>query len=309
MNNELVVMVGLPGSGKSYKAERLQKMLNAELLSSDSIRKELLGDENDQSKNELVFKTLYYRMREFLNQGRNVIFDATNTTLKTRLHIMEEVKDCKCRKIAYVMATPIEECIKRDSERERTVGEEVIRKFERSFQAPHKFEGWDSILFSEMKPFDLKRFLDIRKEMEEFNQHNPHHIYTLGEHCRRVSFPYEEDGVEYEAAYWHDIGKMFTQKFDEKGVAHYYSHDSVGTYWLMTHSDMISMLEYDSKPHDFFADVLFFVAYHMRAHRDIAPGTKAGKKYRKIFGDELYDRLMQFAEYDKIASGTYEKEA
>ena len=305
--SKLIVMVGLPGSGKSYRARELQKLANAEIISSDSIRKELSGDENSQSNNELVFKTLYYRIRELLNQGRNVILDATNTSMKVRLHIMDEVRECNCEKMAYVMATPVEECIKRDLERERTVGEEVIRKFERSFQSPHKCEGWDAIVFHDIESFNPVDFTSIRRDMNNFNQHNPHHIYTLGEHCRRVSFHYDEDEAEYEAAYWHDIGKMFTQKFDENGIAHYYNHDSVGAYWLMCNTNMISGLQYVPKPYEFLSDILFFISHHMKAHRDIEPGTKAEKKYRKIFGNELYERLMQFAEYDKIASGTYEK--
>ena len=32
---------------------------------------------------------------------------------------------------------------------------------------------------------------------------------------------------------------------------------------------------------------------------------KAEKKYRKLCGNEWFDELMQFAEYDRIASGTY----
>lgn len=300
-------MVGLPGSGKSCRANQLKWVYNAEVLSSDKIRKDFLGDENDQSNNEFVFKKLYEKLKKFLSQGTNVILDATNTSLKSRLHIMDEVKDYKCDKIAYVMTTPVEECIQRDAERERTVGEEVIRKFERSFQSPHKCEGWNTIIFHDIKPFATNEFLSMRKKMNNFNQHNPHHIYALGEHCRRVSFHYEEDEAEYEAAYWHDVGKMFTQRFDEKGIAHYYNHDSVGAYWIMSHTDVIDTLGYTSKPYDFLSDVLFFISHHMKAHRDIAPGTKAEKKYRRIFGNELYERLMKFAEYDKIASGTYEK--
>lgn len=30
-------------------------------------------------------------------------------------------------------------------------------------------------------------------------------------------------------------------------------------------------------------------------------------KDRKLFGDQRFNQLIQFAEYDKIASGTYDK--
>ena len=52
-------------------------------------------------------------------------------------------------------------------------------------------------------------------------------------------------------------------------------------------------------------EVFFYVNYHMRAHNDFC-GAKAEKKYRALFGDDRFDRLMQFGEHDRRASGTYE---
>lgn len=50
------MMVGLPGSGKSFTAESIP---NAVVHSSDAIRAEVLGDENDQTQQDLVFQTLH----------------------------------------------------------------------------------------------------------------------------------------------------------------------------------------------------------------------------------------------------------
>lgn len=47
------MMVGLPGSGKSFTAESIP---NAVVHSSDAIRAEVLGDENDQTQQDLVSK-------------------------------------------------------------------------------------------------------------------------------------------------------------------------------------------------------------------------------------------------------------
>ena len=82
MSPIVIIMVGLPASGKSYKATELSVQYNAEILSSDAIRKELFGDERSQENNELVFKTLYERANKFLLDGVGVIIDSTNTTLK-----------------------------------------------------------------------------------------------------------------------------------------------------------------------------------------------------------------------------------
>ena len=47
--SKLIVMVGIPGSGKSYRANTFAKYNDVKILSSDTYRKELFGDENDQT--------------------------------------------------------------------------------------------------------------------------------------------------------------------------------------------------------------------------------------------------------------------
>ena len=294
-------MVGLPGSGKSYYANKLlEEATNPTvILSSDNYRKKLFGDENDQTHNEQVFKMLYQDMRKYLISHVDVIFDATNTSLKSRLRIMKEIEGIECDKEAYVICTPIEECIERDKNRERSVGEEVIWKFVRSFQYPQTYEGFWEIYLLGMKEYDGKALGKIYTKMLQFNQDNPHHIYNLFEHCSRLARYWPENSVEEKAALVHDIGKLFTRSVDEKGISHYYNHDSVGAYYILSHSELIENKE-DLLP------ILHYIQYHMRAHKDFI-GGKAERKYRKLFGDQRYTQLIQLAEYDKIASGTYEK--
>ena len=150
--------------------------------------------------------------------------------------------------------------------------------------------------------------MSIIVKMFDFDQKNPHHLYNLYIHCKNVADEYiklkckfkKDFDIEICAGQLHDIGKLFTQKIDENGVAHYYNHDSVGTYYLASHPEIVvACSEWD----DFF-ETLFYVNYHMRAHRDFK-SPKAEKKYRGIFGDDRYERLMQFGEFDRIASGTY----
>lgn len=71
MNNTkptFVMMVGLPGSGKSTYAKELSNDVDAIICSSDTIRKELCGDINSQDKNEEVFKVLHNRIKENLKK-------------------------------------------------------------------------------------------------------------------------------------------------------------------------------------------------------------------------------------------------
>lgn len=300
--SKLIIMVGLPGSGKSYYANKLlEEATNPTvIISSDDYRKRLFNNENDQTHNEQVFKTLYQDIRKYLISHVDVIFDATNTSLKSRIRIMKEIEGIDCEKEAYVICTPLNECIERDKNRERKVGEEVIWKFINSFQCPQYYEGFNKInLVDANKEYDGKALGKLYTKMLQFNQGNPHHIYNLFEHCSRLARYWPENSVEEKAALIHDVGKLFTRSVDENGISHYYNHDSIGAYYILTHSELI-------EDKNSILDILHYIQYHMRAHNDFV-GGKAEKKYRKLFGDQRFDQLIQFAEYDKIASGTYEK--
>src|SRR5580692_5344789 len=77
----IVVLVGLPGSGKSTYLSRK----DAVGLSSDAIRKWLVDDETDQTIHDRVFQTLRYLLRQRLSLGRDVTYiDATNLTAEER---------------------------------------------------------------------------------------------------------------------------------------------------------------------------------------------------------------------------------
>ena len=302
----LIIMVGLPGSGKSTIANQLAvDNSNTLVFSSDAYREKICGDENDQSNNDLVFRTLHKDLKESLLLGKNCIFDATNVTLKDRKRILDNVIDLNIEKIAYFVDTPHDECWERDKNRKRSVGFDVIDKFLRRFQFPQKFEGFDRIIIHsqiEKKPcFDLdkaRKFLDM---MDNTDQHNPHHLYTVGHHCRRLAHQCTDD-IMMEAGYFHDFGKLYTKKFDEDGIAHYYNHDSVGAYFIATSPEVLIVTSWDE-----VYEILFYINYHMRAHNDFK-SEKAQRKYKAIFGEERFNKLMEFGLYDRIASGTYEGE-
>lgn len=301
---KLIVMVGLPGSGKSTYAKELVKNKKADIiLSSDAIREELTGDENNQTVNDKVFKLLYQRMNDYLADGKNVVVDATNTTLKSRLRIMSECK-VDCTKEAVVVNPTVLECYKRDSSRDRTVGEQVINRFLSGFQCPQKFEGFDSIKFTEKKTHSTS-LSDIINRMKEFDQENPHHIFSLGKHCLMLELELKKLGIANSSVLYagliHDVGKLFTKNKDDKGIAHYYNHDSIGTYYIVSH---YKTFFFDKDIKDPLLTI-FLVNYHMRAHKDFKT-PKAENKYRRLFGNELYELLIKFGECDMKATGTYE---
>ncbi len=148
---KLIILCGLPGSGKSSYAQCIQDNsyvfsdnCEAEVVihSSDAIRVELFGDAGFQGDNGKVFDTLHRRVREDLKAGKTVVYDATNITRKARkgaiacAHPTHDTVEC------HIVWTEPEECIRRDSLRDRKVGQEVIDKMLRRWQSPHKSEGF-----------------------------------------------------------------------------------------------------------------------------------------------------------------------
>ena len=115
-----------------------------------------------------------------------------------------------------------------------------------------------------------------------------------------VASNYDGKDIMWWAGRLHDAGKLYTKKYDEDGIAHYYNHDCVGTYYIATHPELVNLEPLELNK------MLFIVNNHMHAHNDFR-GEKAEKKYRDFFGNEWFDELMQFAEYDRRASGTYEE--
>lgn len=137
--NKLYTMIGIPGSGKSTIANQIP---NAVVISSDAIRKELYGAEEIQGSGKQVFDLVYKRIGEELAKGNDVVFDATNLTPRTRKAVFR----FPAERIAVFVNTSLDECLKRNTARERKVPEEVIYRMHHSLVYPSKAEGFSKII-------------------------------------------------------------------------------------------------------------------------------------------------------------------
>lgn len=237
--HKLILLVGIPGSGKTTYAKEYARIHdNTVHLSSDSTRLELYGDESIQGNPVEVFSLMQKRAVEALNNGTNVLYDATNITRKDRAGIIAACPR-HARIEAHVVWAPIETCIGRDANRDRTVGRAVIDKMLRRFQAPFFDEGFDDIKIVVPNFFDADEAEYVRKCVDNMKipHDNPHHTLSVYDHCieasRVISGPFDD---LYYAAMIHDIGKPYVKSFtDSKGnpcdTAHYYQHQCVGA-WL-----------------------------------------------------------------------------
>lgn len=302
-----IMMVGLPCSGKSTYAEKLSKEYNAVIHSSDALREELTGNINNQDNNELVFQTLHKRIKVDLQNGKSCIYDACQMSRKSRMSFLQQLNKIPCRKICVLMATRYEECLERSQNRERKIPEYVIKRMYMKFDPPYWYEGWDDIqiLYEENSKDSLGYpvyWLDI---VRDFEQDNTHHTLTLGEHCEKTwidACKYEEYGYKYLplriAAILHDNGKCCTKTYkNSKGEitdeAHYYSHEHTGSYNCLFYTMMCNPL-----------DVAVLIRWHMQPYfweKDAENGEKTMNKYKKLWGDELFDNIMRLHEADKKA--------
>lgn len=299
---ELIVMCGLSASGKSSIAKELAVKHDAYIVSSDAIREEICGSVADQSKNEEVFKIFHRRIREYLSKGQNVIADATNITMKSRRAIIENVRKLDVEKICYIIPKKFKDCIRDNRNRKHPVPEEVIAAQRSKFQIPFKEEGWEEITIYDMDYTYADKFTPeaMSFSMTGFDQKNPHHNMYLDQHCDFVynmfsggQYPYNiyKNGFLMGASL-HDIGKLYTQSIDEKGIAHYLRHENIGSYLVLT-----SLYLWKNFTEDDLLDCCFLINYHMMPFS--WKNEKTYNRWRERFGEYKYEMLMRFHECDK----------
>lgn len=279
----LIVMCGLAGSGKSTLAKKIAAERDAEIISSDELRKEMFGDETHQEDKNKLFTEYNKRIRAALKRGSNVIADKTNISIRSRRVILETAKDLDIYRGCVICNIPFEKCLENNSTRERHVPEEVIRRQLYGFQVPFQEEGWDSISM-------LPRAGSIKYSlMNGFDQKTPYHNLDLARHSIRVAALFGRKYPEWEnSSLFHDVGKLYTQKIGEDGIAHYMGHDSVGAYKILNDRNLLG---------DNILSAAFLANYHMLPFRWNT--KKSQEKWRKIFGDEKYEMLLYFNECDK----------
>ena len=304
---KFICYVGLPGSGKSTHAQKSAEEYNATIFSSDALRAEWYGDENIQGDNAKLFTELHRRIKDCLREGGNAIYDATNINYKQRMAFLAELTNISCEKICVVVATPYEECLKRNAQRERKVPEKVIRKMYMQFDIPWYFEGWDQI---EVKYSEFENSFgwtwDWVESVDNFDQNNHHHELTLGGHCRQTMHNVDKLCAEYQgfvmsselrtAARIHDCGKPFTKTFrNSKGEiteeAHYYNHERVGSYDSLFYEMACSRLY-----------VAALIRWHMQPYFwEKDNNEKSHEKYKKLWGENFYRDIIILHKADKEA--------
>jgi hypothetical protein len=199
------------------------------------------------------------------------------------------------------MATPFDECLKRNVNRDRTIPEHVIRKMYMNWNTPYWYEGWDFIKVERGEFKNNGYPVHIIEEFINYNQDSIHHKLTLGEHLEKTWECVCKNGGDLPlriAALLHDCGKPFTKSFlNSKGEttenAHYYQHHCVGAYDSLFYNTIDNPLDH-----------AILIQWHMQPYfweKDELKGEKQMSKYKKLWGDKLFNDIMLLHKADKMA--------
>lgn len=139
MSKNLYIVMGLPGAGKStWLKEHLNDPI---IVSRDIIRFSMINKNSKYFDNEKkVFNEYTDTIQKYLDSSNNIDIyaDATHINQKSRNKLLNklDLKDININ-ILYIN-TPIEECIKRNNNREgiEKVSEKVIRDFNKRLEVP-----------------------------------------------------------------------------------------------------------------------------------------------------------------------------
>ena len=148
----LHLMVGLPCSGKTTEARRLERELGALRLTPDEWQTALFGDDafepEHDARHATVERLLWNIARRALELGVDVILDYGFWAREERdaLRAQARALGCACR--VHFMDAPLEELIARVAVRNRlsgrepvfTIAPEQLREWAASFEAPDEDE-------------------------------------------------------------------------------------------------------------------------------------------------------------------------
>ncbi|MDN5347115.1 MAG: hypothetical protein PWP65_679 [Clostridia bacterium] len=143
MGGSLTVLIGPPAAGKSTWRQNFK----GEVISTDAIRREKFGVQYDPRIEPAVWRLAYVKLRQALAEGKDVCFDATNTTRARRQPLIRLAKEYGATVRAVVFLHDLELLLRRNAARppgKRVPDEVILTKYE-EFQMPTYEEGFDSI--------------------------------------------------------------------------------------------------------------------------------------------------------------------
>ncbi len=143
--HDFIMLVGPPGSGKTSICEYITDRYDYTRVSPELIRKEF---NTENLSNKELFSTVYNRLASELNNGNNIVYDATNCQAQFRNKIMSITEGCYSHATCLVMNTSLVDCLNRNQSYGLPVKEKVIEEMYLNLKKrpPSISEGYDVII-------------------------------------------------------------------------------------------------------------------------------------------------------------------
>ena len=133
----------------------------------------------------------------------------------------------------------------------------------------------------------------------ETEQHNRHHMYTVGEHSLVATGHIRADKVLRLTMLMHDFGKPLCITTDEEGIDHYYGHPAKSEEMA---KEILHRLKFDN---DTIRKVCILIRHH---DERIVSGVKYMRRAIARIGEEAFPELFEVQEADISAQSEYKKD-
>ena len=135
---KLILMVGLPASGKTTLAQEYAEEFDCELIEYDKVA--------GFNKRDVILSMI----DSYLQEGKDVILDGLYVAKKRRIRPIEVGRSYGAEICLYMVDTPYEECIENNKKREHPIDESFIRLADVLYEEPTEDE-YDTLIRSEKK--------------------------------------------------------------------------------------------------------------------------------------------------------------
>ncbi len=164
--NFLIVLVGLPASGKTTFAILLKETIEqitsykVKIIDPDKIRNIHFPNKFNSKNEHFVRKTNLERVESALKNNFIVISDDLNYYTSMRHDLKEIAENLKKSFFFIYIATPFEVCVKWNEKRGHTIPNQVISNVNVKFDSFHNY-NWDEPL----KSYDLSKMENLKIEI------------------------------------------------------------------------------------------------------------------------------------------------
>lgn len=186
----LILMIGIPGSGKSTWAARLQQQSGCLLISTDRIRANLFGDEAIQGSWLLIGREVQRQFQQAVKQieagqAAFAVYDATNTRRRYRRQALAIARSSGFTHITGLwLNPPLAICLERNRQRLRQVPEDVVQRMYRQLWScpPRLREGLDLLLHYGTAPSNPR---DWQAELAALTQNSSRQSTEIAPNCQQ----------------------------------------------------------------------------------------------------------------------------